>query len=261
MIKDFYICPHCSKQYKTKKPYNHHVLICNIIKKNNNREIDIEEKISLDKIPSTYQLYELIIDLNKKYEKLEKDYNSIKQYINRRNKNINITDWLNKKLTSDNNFEYYFNNIIITNNELEIMYKNNYINGIVSIIINFINNIQYKQHLPIYAFNEKNQNIYIYTLNSNRVCENQWITINNSNMQNLLDILNSKLLKSLEEWHISIKDTYKNEDKLNELYINNLRCITSGSINEMSSIEKCNKIINKLYNNIKQDFQTFKETF
>ena len=72
-----------------------------------------------------------------------------------------------QNLTLD--FIEFTKHISIGLEEINIIFKNDYIEGILEIIINFINNINDKTDtkdnniiLPIKAFNQKENNLYIY---------------------------------------------------------------------------------------------------
>ena len=69
-----HVCRFCGKMYIRKKAYMQHILMCEISKHGR------MEASNNDYIPSNKELYQIIINLNDKYERLREDYDVLKTY-------------------------------------------------------------------------------------------------------------------------------------------------------------------------------------
>ena len=250
MIKNTLICEYCSKKYVNKKCFDHHVLMCRVSKSNSKYHIDTIEKITLDKTPTISELYKIIIDLNNKYERLQRDYNTIKHQVklDQKKKPLEIIEWLNNNYKPDKTFETWFQNIVIDLDNIDIIFEKNYINGVAEIILNYVhtNNITNSNSnlVPIQAFVEKD-GLYIYNNNEN------WDVIKFDEFDKILKIFNNKLLNVFKEWH-NITQRKMTIDKFNEVYVKNLQCVIAGNI---TNFDKNIKIRNILYKNLKREFR------
>ena len=87
-------CIHCGKGYKNKSNLDKHYLICDLIysrKKQNTRILDEEEEI----LPSQKQMFQIILELSQKYNKLEEKVEELNKWVIKKKKKINILEWLN----------------------------------------------------------------------------------------------------------------------------------------------------------------------
>ena len=103
-----YICEYCSKRYVRKRFYQHHILICQLSKKDSKEYTKNLETTTMQKIPNQRQLYEIIIDLNNKYERLQQDYQQLKVYVNNKRRQIDIIEWLNENCQLEMSFQDIF---------------------------------------------------------------------------------------------------------------------------------------------------------
>ena len=80
-------CINCGRSYKLKSSLDKHMVLCNIIDYNN-----IKHNRNLDDVrcPSTIEMYKIIVELTKKYNKLENELVHLKKYIVKEKKKINI---------------------------------------------------------------------------------------------------------------------------------------------------------------------------
>ena len=134
------ICEFCNKKYIRLGAFNNHVINCKFsrITKSNlefdaitNQQIDIKT------------VYKLLIDLSLKYDKLQDDYNDLKKYVNTTKKKIDIIDYLNQNFKyHDFNYNKFINSIEIGNDQLEIVFKKDYIEGILQILKTHIESLK-----------------------------------------------------------------------------------------------------------------------
>ena len=206
------------------------------------------DSIEFDKMTITNEnLFKLLINLTNKYEKLQNDYNELKKFTNYNKNKLNVIDHLNnnfqcnifdyndfcKKLSHDFNI-----------NDLECVFKNDYVNGCAQIIINFIEKIKFENihNLPIYAFNHKDGILYIYDKSLS-----SWTQINEKYLTILIKEINKNLLNHFLQWK-NDNEKYFLDEQFSEIYILNMKKIIG------NNFDKKNKDImikNIIYKHIK----------
>jgi len=206
------------------------------------------DSIEFDKMTITNEnLFKLLINLTNKYEKLQNDYNELKKFTNYNKNKLNVIDHLNnnfqcnifdyndfcKKLSHDFNI-----------NDLEFVFKNDYVNGCAQIIINLIEKIKFENihNLPIYAFNHKDGILYIYDKSLS-----SWTQINENYLTILIKELNKNLLNNFLQWKNN-NEKYFLDEQFSEIYILNMKKIIG------NNFDKKNKDImikNIIYKHIK----------
>lgn len=272
-----YICEYCSKIYIRKKPFTHHKLMCELSYKNSKREEkyyrEIEET-TVSNIPSQRELYEIIITLNNKYDKLQSDYDMLKRYVYDKKRKIEIIDWLNQNSCLEIGFYELFLNIKLSEEDLNIVFEKDYINGIVEIILKFIDgkkNSLKNGEIPLKAFVQKEGILYIYScvdnvsgldndsieadvmdvigeIDGSKYC---WKIMSSELIDKFIKVISVQLLVLFKQWHVK-NEQLMDTDKFNELYIKNLKCVMGGKFKDF---EKNIKIRNYLYRNIRQNFK------
>lgn len=246
-----YCCAYCNKTYIRQYAFNNHLAKCKlnknikIVSTNNN-----DYKMQNNNI-SNETIFNMLLDLNNKYEKLQTDYNELKKYTNIVKNKISILDYLNnnyKDLTLD--FVDFTKLINIDLEEINIIFKKDYVEGILEIIINVIDNINDKTDtiniLPIKAFNQKENNLYIYLKNIN--C---WKLMEANEFNNFVRYFNKNILNVFARWNENAKLTLNNED-YSDLYVVNMKKVIGGNFEK----KNVNTILkNKLYKHFKCDLK------
>ena len=268
-----HVCRFCGKMYIRKKAYMQHILMCEISKHGR------MEASNNDYIPSNKELYQIIINLNDKYERLREDYDVLKRFVDTRRRKIDILDWLNKccVLEKCNNFESVFMNIDLSQQHLYMVFENDYVNGIVDIIGTIVSSMNTSKDMEngscLRAFTHRDGILYIY--GQNKLLKNdahdvyhaddvdnvdnvdfdnvefKWQIMENSDFDRLIKSIDSKLLIAFKEWHLKT-EKIMDEDKFAELYIKNLKKVMGGNF---KICEKIGKIRNRLYKTIKTDMK------
>tara|TARA_Y100000591_G_scaffold323610_1_gene341692 strand:- start:1482 stop:2240 length:759 start_codon:yes stop_codon:yes gene_type:complete len=241
------ICEFCGKKYKRQKPFTHHKLLCEISKRDSPDFCREVENNTTRIVPSQRELYEIIINLNEKYERLEKNYDILKRYVYDKKRKIEIIDWLNQNYCLDVEFSELFLNIKLCVDDLNMVFENDYVNGVVEIILKFIEfcKTEVKNgEIPLRSFVQKDGVLYIYQ-------DGEWKIMSSEIFDNFIRVINSQLVVLFKEWHIQ-NEKIMNEDKFNELYIKNLKCVMGGNFKDF---ERNIKIKNRVYRGIKQNFK------
>lgn len=217
------VCKNCSKVYKRDTAFQNHKLIC------------IKEKEDIENL----NLKDLVLELIKKNKKLENDILDLQRWVNTKKKKIIIIDWLNENIKPNFIFSEFLKNIIINDNELEIIFESNIIDGIVEIINN---HLQRYEVYPLKAFEQKDNTLYIYT-------ENGWKILTSENYLKIISDIYKNILTAFKNWQDKNEDCLYTND-FSEKYLKYVKKITGGN----TSIERQRtKIHRNIYNLIKLD--------
>ena len=141
---------------------------------------------------------ELVLELIKKNEKLEKDIIELQRWVNTKKKKIILIDWLNENIKSHLIFSEFIKNIKINDYELNIIFESNIIDGVVEIINNYL---QRCELYPIKAFEQKDNTLYIYT-------EQGWKLLTNDDYIIIISNLYKSIMTAFKGWQD------KNESRL-----------------------------------------------
>ena len=240
-------CSYCNKTYIRKSAYNSHLAKCKFHKIcRTNNETNNSENISLETMSkSNDSLFQMLIMLHNKYEKLEKDYNLLKTHVYNTKKKIDIISYLNENYKPKDNFDFlnFTNSINITNNDLHLIFNHDYIDGILNIIINAIELLSTQDNiLPLKAFNHKEYVLYIYNNNLN-----SWKVMDNIDLTTFIKYFDKKILNLFLEWKTEAQKKM-DYDKYTEIYILNMKKVLG---NNFENKDKKTIIKNKLFKHLK----------
>lgn len=236
-IEAHYECCHCSKNYKIKKAYDRHLLVCSVISKTvKERKTENEE---YENIPTVKQMYEMIQILIVKNENLEKQVNKMSKWINNKKK-VNVLEWLNENNVPNNDFNNWVETIEITEKHMEFVFEHNFIDGVNLTVRELLN--KDLETIPIKAFEQKEGILYVYNGS-----ENKWENINQSQFDTLFIKITKGLLGQLKLWKDkNIHRLYQTE--FTEKYIGNVKKITGG---DLSREQQIHKLKQAFYNTLK----------
>ena len=250
-IQTEFECGYCNRQYKRKMNYDKHMLLCNIIRKTPSERLNEQEQ---DSLPTMRELYTVIQTLVERQEKFEKQIEKMSSWINNNKKKINVLEWLNTNHSNCIDFNKWLNELIISEEDMELVFKYGFIEGmkyIINRICLFLNdningidrndgNDSLSLSLPIKAFEQKEGTLFIY-LNEN------WEIMSSSMFELFFNTIIKGLTKQLKLWQDKNKHRlYQNG--FTETYIENVKKITGG---DLSREQQYHKVKQYLYNHIK----------
>ena len=247
-----YCCTYCNKNYIRKFAFNNHLAKCklnNNIKIVSNNIVSNEiSSIQYHKNISNDTIFSILIDLHNKYDKLQADYDELKKHTNLIKNKISILDYLNNNFPNlEIDFIEFMNSITIGLEEINIIFKKDYVEGIIDIIITNIHNLKNSiKVIPIKAFNQKENNFYIYLKNIN-----SWKLMENNELSKLINYFSKNILNTFARWNENAKLTMNSED-YSQLYIINMKKVIGGNF-EKKNIN--NLLRNRLYKYLKFDFK------
>jgi len=230
-FKQIINCPNCFKLYKKKGCYETHIFKC---------ERENMNTADKDTIPKLLGMIESLIE---NQNKMQLEISNIKANLNRKNKKINIIEWLNEKEEMKYDFSDDWSKIELTNEDLYIIFDKGFIKGISEILNNYFIKLE-----TIKCFNEKKQLIYIYK-------NKKWNEIQKEEWEEVIKKVNSQILvlfKNYQDQNIEQLEDEKFHKQINN-YLGKILCI------ELNFETKSNRIKNNVYNYLKVGFKNIIE--
>ena len=238
-------CNICSKQYIRKDAFDKHYLLCNFNFEKSRSELKYNgENLTAPNI-SNEKIYLLLVDLSNKYNKLQADYDELKKFVITKRKKINIVDYLNNNCITcgsidfDSYIEYIISEIMIhgvynngqkdyDNEYLNLIFENDFINGMVRILSKIIINEREKKLLPIKVFQQKDEIYVLRQGNDESQGEGEgedemyWETMKYDDFKLFIQKIHKKIINLFTIWQKSLEYKMKDE-KFNDIYLANMK--------------------------------------
>ena len=246
-------CIYCGKSYKSRSNLDKHFVLCEIYhksktNKNNNKENE-EEFV----IPSQKQMYQIILELTSKCKRLENKLNELDKFMTKKIKKIDILQYLNSNLNLQpvQVFDIITENIKVSETDIEYLFYNSYLETINFILTRCIYNKDTTNPLPIMAFIQKPNNIYIF----DKTHENNysWQSISREKFIKFLNIIQLKISKAFSKWRKNNLQNLMENDNQSILYDKTFSKLMAPEFKTESTY---NKYFTNIYNKIKKDIDT-----
>ena len=249
-------CIYCGKSYKTKLVLDKHLVLCEVTHKSKTQTNDDDEIV----LPSQKQLYQIILELTLKCNRLESKVADLSKYISRKIDKVNIIDYLNGVnnnivLKPSTLFDNITETINIEQSDIEYLFHNSFKDTFNIIISKTIYNKskENQETIPIAAFTEKAGTIYIYTTQSKDSDKNtshsSWIVAPKEKIIRFLNIIQLKMSKALSEWRKQNIQLLNESDSKSILYDKTFSKLIGV---DFKKDEIYDKFYNSIYHKIKQ---------
>ena len=183
-------------------------------------------------------LRDVIFELVKSNNKMQKDMEEVKKWMQSQKKKINIIERLNKTCKPTENYKEFISKLSITHEHLQIVFKSNIIDGIQEILQEYMKQHERENDIPFQCVDIKKDTIYVYSE------ESKWEILSSENFNNIVSILSKNILTEFQKWIDENQHQLYAED-FSTIYIQNLKKVIGGDI----SIDKQRSRIHKnLYN-------------
>ena len=183
-------CPYCGKHYKIKQNVFKHMIICQINKKDlNNTEL----------IPTHKEMWIIIQKLYEENTKQKKKIENLERIVNKDVKKLNMLDWLNQNDKGLDIDDWLKTNVIVTMEDLNMIFKSDYTRGLSNILTNNINN---DENNPFRAFSHKTRQLYIYE-------KYTWKKCNKTDIMKIFGRLSLNILKMSKVYDNSLSKGQK----------------------------------------------------
>lgn len=242
-------CKYCGRSFTRKTYFTRHELACELIHKSNDeRRQELEEHADT---PTLRKVYELVLELAHENAKLKKQVDKLTSKIESKDrKKLCVIDWLNENSRPEQSFKSYYTSLTFTEKHLELIFKHDYIAGMLRILEDVFPTDTLAQ-LPIRSFKQKQNTLYIYTN------ECKWETVNANEFKCFLDFI-FKCIKKL--FNIWVDD---NESQINNMnsdfstkYIEYSRKVLGG---KFTPEQIGSRIKSGLFKQLKTDLQNIVE--
>jgi uncharacterized protein YeeX (DUF496 family) len=181
-------CIYCGKSYLKKMNLNKHLIICELLQHCKNKKKIINDEDD-DSLPSQRKMFEMLVELGNKYNKLEEKINAMNKCVVQKNKKINILSWLNENVKPSFKFETILDTIHITEEDINKLLENSksfyeILNEIFERTI-YNNGINY----PLFSAVQKSNTFYIYSV------DNIWCELTKEIFTKFMNKLHIKIIK------------------------------------------------------------------
>jgi hypothetical protein len=263
-------CIYCGKSYKTRINLEKHLILCEITHKSKrvntssqskgNAYEDHEDDLTQQDV-SSKKLYQIVMQLSLKCNRLESKLADLSKYANKNIQKIDVIDYLNNSTKSTNSstttnlllFENITEIITVEQSDIEFLFHNSFIETVNLILSRSIYKDNEDIAIPIAAFKEKKNTIYVYSKSQSQNQNPCWSIVTRENFIRFLNIIQFKISKALSEWR------KKNAQLLND---SDGQCILYDKTFSklMEPDFKVEKTFVKFYNNIyKGNLSTFEK--
>jgi hypothetical protein len=243
-------CIYCGKTYKTRLNLENHLILCEISNKSKRSSSNVNDDTDnlIHENISSKKLYQIVMQLAMKCNRLENKVADLSKYVTKKIQKIDVIDYLNNNTKSTNNPILIFENIteIVTVEQLDIefLFYNSFMETINQILSRNIYKNRENNDLPITAFTQKQNIIYVYTKNNSNIEQNlSWTIVSREKFIRFLNIIQFKMSKALSEWRKNNAQLLNESDGQCMLYDKTFSKL-------MEPDFKIEKIYVKFYNNI-----------
>jgi hypothetical protein len=220
-------CILCGKGYKTRKNLEKHIMLCELsYKSKKTSRIRIEEDD--DEPPCQRIMYQMIIELSQKYNRLDEKVDELNKWVIKKKKKINVLEWLNANITPELVFESLSSEkIIVLDEDIEFMLNNTF-NDTLNVIFSRNIYIVNEGNNPMFAFSQKSNVFYIYDEIDDKLHDKideykenknkcEWMEISREKLIRFLNTIQMKIAKKFYEWKHKNKDLLSNNDTISIL--------------------------------------------
>jgi hypothetical protein len=247
-------CNYCGKQYKNRKAFEKHTILCDLIQKSKNKKIKLIHDEEEDYIPTPRELYNIINEMTVKYNELNDKYDALHKYIMKEKKRINIIEWLNTNFTPNKTFNETISNLIFPDDIIDSILNRSYMDVILHLLfINFKPRESSKES-TLLCFTQKSYTIYYF--NEFEPTKNTWKQLNHITLIQLLSLIQMNITKIYINWKKNNKKFIDENEELAKKSDKAIFQIMNHNYNEYILI---NKIYNTIYNNFKHDLKSLVE--
>ena len=193
-------CVHCGKSYKKRTNLDKHVILCELLNKTKKNMVINDE----EDIPSQRKLYEILLELGNKFNRLEEKVDELNKWVVKKKKKINVIDWLNTNITPEIKFDSLVEKIVMSDDDIKYLFENSFTDTLNHIFSRNIYNLSESEY-PIFTFVQKANIFYIY--------ENEeagWVELSREFLIKFLNKVHMKLLR------VFIQHKKDNVDKIRD---------------------------------------------
>lgn len=259
-------CEYCGKKYVRKQSYIKHVLLCEILRKSKH-EVKCYKEENYE-IPSARELYNVVQELVLKCDKMEKEMCEMRQYINKKKKKVDISEWLNKNNIMGSNksvLDWVQNWKVDEEVMMEVLSSSSIIDTfqhLLKLQISTDNQSQSSTDAeplasefvpPIYGCSQTPNSLYIYELGSGEEEEERfllWKKCDNDDFSKIVKYIHKKIVNTIITWSIRNEREIATNVKTDDMYSKIMLKTMNVDLNSSAFV---NKIKTTFYQLLKND--------
>jgi len=193
-------CTNCGKSYKMISYLKKHQIICDLLQKGKKTRslvsICLDDNDN-DSIPSKQKMYEIVVQLAQKCNRLEEKMAEMTKWTSSKRKKIDVIDWLNSNtdIAPSLTFEHFMNSIMVHEKEACFITEASFydaFNGIFSKIL-----YPLKDSCPIFAPSSKTNVFYVYEMINDK---KQWELLTREKLTKFLNKVHIKFIGVFYKW-------------------------------------------------------------
>jgi hypothetical protein len=222
-----YTCS-CGNSYKHRQSLYNHRIKCNNTSENNNDQ-PITKELVFQLIQQNKQLQEMLYEQHHKMYEIAKEgkYVTTNNTTNTNNNNqFNLNFFLNEQCKDALNLTDFIDSLNVKIKDLEYTSINGYAEGISSIFINGLSNLNVHKR-PIHCSDSKREVLYI---KDNGIWQKE--DSEKSKLTNAIKIIGNKNIKQITEWQKTYPEYNNPDSKQNDKYLKIVMNSMSGSTKE-----------------------------
>ena len=252
-------CIYCGKSYKTRANIDKHLILCETIQRSKKNKEVSPNQYDID-LPSQRQMYNIILELTMKCNKLEEKVEQLTKWVDKKKKKINVLEWLHSNMIPRFMFDDLSDKISILDTDIECLLTHGFIETFNEILVRNIFEEREKQIIPIFCLDQKANTIYVYSTpiskNISSELEPCWMELERESLITFMNKLHKKIIKELIEWKKTLEKEKRFDDSKSELYNKTLMKIMNVNFKQDITINKFKSII---YGRMKTDMKALIE--
>ena len=238
-------CVHCGKGYIQRVNLNKHLIGCELLQRSKTRLV-VEDA---DELPSQKKLYQMLIEMGEKYNRLESKVDEMNKWVTKKKKKINVIDWLNSNIVPNLTFDAVIHTIIVSDNDTNIIIENNFSEILNVLFSRTIYNFK-ENESPILAFVQKPNVFYIYNT------EHVWVELTSELLRKFLNKIHTKIAKGFYDWRNNPDNKNKTDDKFRAMCDKTLLKLMNVEFTNDNTLSKTKSA---MYSRMKTDMKTLIE--
>jgi uncharacterized protein YeeX (DUF496 family) len=169
-------------------------------------------------LPSQRKMFQMLIELGEKYNKLEQKVEELNKWVVKKKKKINVLEWLNANMKPSMLFDDILDKINVNEEDVKSLLENSYYDVMNDIFSRNIYNFGESEN-PIFAFVQKQNIFYIYDTNNttNNNVNNIWIELTKERLTKFLNKVHTKVFKAFYDWKNINKNEITRDERLSNL--------------------------------------------
>lgn len=189
-----YYCATCGKGYKKKDNLTKHRVVCDLLKVKTCDEDEME-------LPSAKKMYQMLIELGRKYVDLEKKFAEVSK-CSCKKKKTDVLEWLESNVVLTTDLDAFTAGVSVIECEAEMLMENTFCDTLKEVLMRLIVSVD---GLPIAAFSEKANTLYEFQRSNGQINgqineKKEWKEMSREALCKFLNKMHMKIVDAFYSW-------------------------------------------------------------